>query len=153
MVPQCTVCSTLARKILAISARCIKVCHRCWVSERQRKRSQATPIASIASIASILPRIPSVRRKDFRKVITDISDITVTSETFEAGIYGRVSLIWNIAQLITTSLSLRKKSVERCLLRSCANVVCFPPWSACGYIWFRYQFSNAGDWWKRAERA
>ena len=62
-----------------------------------------------------------------RQVITDISDIRVTSETFEAGIDSRVSLTWDIAHLITTSLSLRKKSVERCLLRSCANVVCFPP--------------------------
>ena len=51
----------------------------------------------------------------------------MTSETFEAGIDSRVSLTWDIAHLITTSLSLRKKSVERCLLRSCANVVCFPP--------------------------
>ena len=129
MVPQCTVCSTLARTILAISARCIKGCRRCWVSERQRRRSQA-PIASIASVASV-PRIPSVRRKDFRQVITDIGDIRVTSETFEARIDSAVSLTWDIAQLIMTSLSLRKKSLERCLLRSCANVLCLPLLQPC----------------------
>ena len=129
MVPQCTVCSTLARKILASSAQCIKVCHRCWVSERQRRRSQA-PIASIASVASV-PRIPSVRRKDFRQVITDIGDIRVTSETFEARIDGRVSLTWDIAQLIMTCLKSWKKSLERCLLRSCANVLCLPLLQPC----------------------
>ena len=45
-----------------------------------------------------------MRRKDFRQVITDIGDIRVTSETFEARIDGRVSLTWDIAQLIMTCL-------------------------------------------------
>ena len=54
----------------------------------ETKETSQAPIASIASV----PRIPSVRRKDFRQVITDISDIRVTSETFEAGIDSRVSL-------------------------------------------------------------
>ena len=84
---------------------------------RLRFGSQATPIASIASIASILPRIPSVRRKDFRQVITDISDITVTSETFEAGIDGRVSLIWDIAQLIMPLRNLQYRGPHSILVR------------------------------------
>ena len=65
----------------------------------------------------------SLRRKDFRHVI----DVRVTSETYDAGSDGRLSLTWDITQPIMTCLKSWKRGAERCLLRRCAYVVCFSP--------------------------